>query len=62
MSPRNMWGTECEIEEEYDVFTLTEGFGGGVPPNMDEATSLETVAIELSRIRRQLEDDPDQEP
>lgn len=55
-SCEDVWGTEYTIEEEYMVYDLTEGFGDAVPPTMDESQSLETIALELQRIRSQFED------
>lgn len=58
----NIWGQECEIKEEYSVFALTEMYGGAVPPNLEEAQSLEWIAMEIREIRSQLQqNDWDQE-
>jgi hypothetical protein len=47
----DVWGNTHHINEEYQIYDLTEGTVGAVEPSMDEAESLELIAVELSRLR-----------
>jgi len=51
----DIWGNRIRIEQTYDVWDLTEGFGDATPSSMAVDSSLQLLAIELSRIRRVLE-------
>ncbi|WP_232700816.1 hypothetical protein [Halobacterium wangiae] len=47
----DVWGNTHRINEEYQVYDLTEGTVGAIEPSMDEEASLELIAVELSRLR-----------
>jgi len=47
----DVWGNTHHINEEYQIYDLTEGTVGAVEPSMDEEESLELIAVELSRLR-----------
>jgi len=53
----DVWGNSKEVDETYDVWNLTQAMVGTVPSTMDEESSLELVAVELSRLRRLIEED-----
>lgn len=53
------WENRQDVDEEYDVRNLTEAMVGTAPSTMDEAMSLESLAIDVDRIRAHLEDAED---
>jgi hypothetical protein len=55
-SCEDVWENLQEVEERYDVWNLTEAMVGTVPSTMEEKSSLELVAVELSSLRALVED------